>query len=212
MVRSVGILALSWRILASKTLPKASKTPPRRVQEPSRRPQKRSRCPQEPPGCILGASVRSAILREFCSWRVPGNLGSSRPPRRLQQPPGRLQEPPRRFQDASKMPSAISKTRPGRVQYAPRTSKTPKMSPEGFSPLGDFKELYSSASTQYSNIGCTIDVSYHKFGSFSPQGPILTRITANKVRVACIETPNYIGIFHNRDVSGFSKTTGIPML
>ena len=139
MVRSAGILALSWRISASRTPPRASKTLPRRVQEPSRRPQKRSRCPQEPPGCILGASVRSAILKDFCFWRVPGNLGSSRPPRRLQQPPGRLQEPPRRFQDASKMPSAISKTRPGRVQYAPRTSKTPKMSPEGFSPFGDLQ-------------------------------------------------------------------------
>ena len=134
LARSQGILVPIWRILASKTPPRASKTPPRRVQEPSRRPQKRSRCPQEPPGCILGASVRSAILREFCSWRVPGNLGSSRPPRRLQQPPGHLQKPPRRFQDASKMPSATSKTRSGRVQYAPRTSKTPKMSPSWRAP------------------------------------------------------------------------------
>ena len=89
-----------------------------------------------------------------------------------------LQQSPRRAQDAFNMPQELP--RPPRCRL--KASVHSVIS----------KELCSSASTQYFNIGCMIEVSNHKFGSFSPQGPILTIIAANKVRVASIETPNYI--------------------
>ena len=76
---------------ASEARSRAFKTPPRTFKMPPR-------TARMYPGGLspLGNSQGILLLAR------PGNLGSSRPPRRLQQPPRRLQEPSRRFQDAPK--------------------------------------------------------------------------------------------------------------
>ena len=126
---------------------------------------------------LLGAFL--AILAHLGLQDVPNNLQDAF--KNLQDasktPPRCLQQSPTCAQDALKMPQELPRPPRGRLKASVHSVIS--------------KELCSSASTQYFNIGCMIEVSNHKFGSFSPQGPILTRIAANKVRVASIETPNY---------------------